>query len=281
VGVTPEHARGEVVARVAAIEDAFVEHWTIFGQWKHGSVREEDGVLWFETPIPYLPYNMVMRTWIPETTDAEAVIDRITSGFRARNVPYLWVVRPSDRPANLAHRLPHQGLDLVETATGMDLDLDGWMPEATKPDVEIVRADHDEEALQEYIELIRTYWSVPEDAKDLLEEFNYEWSGDRTPGMRFIARHEGVPVGKAFLRTSELPARVSVYGVAVKPEARGFGIATALMNETLAHAVELGAERCVLHSSEMAVSMYLRMGFTERCTFSVYATGPLFGTHHH
>jgi hypothetical protein len=37
----------------------------------------------------------------------------------------------------------------------------------------------------------------------------------------------------------------------------------------------------VLQSSSMAVSMYRRMGFVERCRFPVFATDALFGTHHH
>jgi len=83
------------------------------------------------------------------------------------------------------------------------------------------------------------------------------------------------------MNTTELPARVSVSGVAVRPEARGRGVATAVMNDLLGRAKVLGAARCVLHSSSMAISLYERMGFTPRCTFAVWATGPLFGTHQH
>lgn len=267
--------------RIAAIEEAFVAHWSVFGRWKHGLLREENGVLWFETPIAHLPYNMVMRTRIPEGADADEVIEHVAAGFRARDVPYLWVERPSDRPVDLGHRLARQGLDRVETVTGMDLELTGWKPASRRSDVEVAPVDHDPGGLRDYVELIRTYWSVPESEQDLLQIFNEEWSGDRAPGTRFIARLGGTPIGKLFMNTAELPDRVSIYGVAVKPEGRGLGVATALMSQALARASELGAERCVLHSSDMAVSLYHRMGFVERCTFSVYATGPLFGTHQH
>jgi hypothetical protein len=37
----------------------------------------------------------------------------------------------------------------------------------------------------------------------------------------------------------------------------------------------------VLHSSPMAESLYRRVGFLDRCTFDVYATAALLGTHHH
>ncbi|HVL33321.1 MAG TPA: hypothetical protein VM600_07040, partial [Actinomycetota bacterium] len=179
----------DVDARIEAIEEAFVTHWSVFGKWSRGALREEDGVLWFETPIPYLPYNMVVRTRIPDTAEAEAVIDRVASGFRARSVPYLWVVRPTDRPADLDQRLARQGLDLVETATGMDLDLERWQAQAEPmSDATIVAVDHDPEGVRDYVELMRTYWSIPASGQELLDQFNGEFSGDRSPGIRLIAR---------------------------------------------------------------------------------------------
>jgi len=270
-------------AALAAIEEALVTHWSLFGQWSHGTLHHEDGVDWFETPINHLPYNMVMRTCIDSRADASAVVDRVADRFRSRGVPYLWVVRPSDQPAELPHLVARQGLDLVETVTGMDLDLTQWKPEADDTDATIVAANNDPEALHDYVEMMRTYWSVPESERDLLATFNDEYSGERSPGVRLIARLGAATVGKLFMNTLELDAkrRVSIYGVAVKPEARGHGIATTLMQHALERAIELGAQSCVLHSSEMAVSLYRRMGFTEQCTLSVYATGPLFGTHHH
>jgi ribosomal protein S18 acetylase RimI-like enzyme len=266
---------------VAAIEDALVTHWSLFGRWSQGSLHDDEGIVWFETPIKHLPYNMVMKTRVRPDADADAAVDRVARRFRDRDVPYLWVHRPSDRPSDLGHRLPQHGLDLVETVTGMVLALDAWVPEAPRSRARIAAVDADRDGLADYVELMRTYWSVPESDRDLLEAFNNDWAGDRSPGTRLVAYLDGAPVGKLFMNLLELPERVSIYGVATKPEARGAGIASALMVEALAAAASVGAARCVLHSSAMAVSLYRRMGFVERCAFPVYATGPLFGTHHH
>jgi ribosomal protein S18 acetylase RimI-like enzyme len=268
--------------RIAAIEDAFVAHWSHFGRWSHGSLHDEDGVTWFETPIRNLPYNMVIRTRIAGSeAAAAAVIGRLAGRFRSRDVPYIWAQLPNDRPEDLGHHLARQGLDMVETITGMDLDLTAWSAAPAPADVRIVRVDHDEAGMADYVALLRTYWSVPESEQHLLETFNREWSGDRAPGMRLVAYVDDRPVGKLFMNVVQLPAAVSIYGVAVRPEARGRGVATALMEEALRRAVAAGAERCVLHSSQMAVSLYSRMGFTQRCMLLAWATGPLFGTHQH
>lgn len=272
-------ARGEVDERTAAIEDAFVNHWQNFGTWSDATLRESYGVLWFETPIKALPYNMVLRTWIEEE-DADAVVGRVAARFRARDVPFIWVVRPSDMPTDLGSRLARQGLDLVESVTGMDLELRDWNPEVEFDDGSIRVADYDEPVMREYVEMIRTYWSVPDSERHYLEKLNADLAGDRSPGFRLVAYDDGKAIGKMFMNTSELP-RVSVYGVAVKPEARGKGTATKLMNYALARAKADGAGRCVLHSSEMAHSLYRRMGFVDRCELQAYATGPIFGTHQH
>jgi len=115
----------------------------------------------------------------------------------------------------------------------------------------------------------------------MIQTLNRHWTGARSAGIRLVAYIGGDAVGKLFMNTEELPARVAIYGVAVKPEARGLGVGTGLVNEALSRAAAAGARRCVLHSSSMALAMYRRMGFVERCLFEVYATGPLFGTHHH
>jgi GNAT superfamily N-acetyltransferase len=270
--------------RVAAIESAFERHWRHFGGYPGASLHDEDGVLWFESPIRHLPYNWVIRTRIPAGADPEPIIGRVAAGFRARDVPFMWVQRPSDRPDDLDRRLPPHGLDLVETATGMDLDLEGWQAPPNASGVELRQVDAagaDHQGLHDYEELIRTYWSVPEHERHMIETLNRHWTGKRSPGFRLVAYLDDRPVGKLFCNTEDLPAWIAIYGVAVRPEARGRGVATALMNEAISRGAAAGAQRCILHSSTMALSMYRRMGFIERCRLPVFATAPVFGTHHH
>ena len=50
------------------------------------------------------------------------------------------------------------------------------------------------------------------------------------------------------------------------------GVAQGLTATALRRAQELGCHRVVLHSSEMAVGLYRRAGFVERCSLTVYAT---------
>jgi GNAT superfamily N-acetyltransferase len=269
--------------RTVAIEAAFERYWRHFGLYPGASLRDEDGVLWFESPIRHLPYNWVIRTQIPADADADAVITRVAATFRSRDVPFMWIQRPSDRPVDLGQRLAVQGLDLVEDATGMDLDLDDWQPDprTSRVEMRVVDAPGTERGLRDYEELIRTNWSVPEEERHLIETLNRYWIAERNPGLRLVAYLDGQPVGKAFANLEDVAAWVAIYGVAVRPEARGQGVATALMNEAIVRGKAAGARRAVLHSSSMALSMYRRMGFVDRCRLPVFASAAMFGTHHH
>jgi ribosomal protein S18 acetylase RimI-like enzyme len=270
--------------RIAAIDEAFERHWRLFGLYPGSELRDEDGVLWFESPIAYLPYNAVIRTRIGVETDVDRVVARTAHGFHARNVPFMWVWRPTDKPPVLDRSLALAGLDLVETAYGMDLDLEGWTPDPDNHPANVVDVDAsggEETGLRDYEELIRTYWAVPDDQRHLIRVLNRHYTSEHSPGFRLVAYIDGHPVGKLFGNTQSAPDWLSVFGVAVRPEARGKGVARQLMDVAMSRAQQEGVERVVLHSSSMARSMYRRMGFTERYDFHVYATGPLFGTHHH
>ena len=59
------------------------------------------------------------------------------------------------------------------------------------------------------------------------------------------------------------------------------GVAQGLTATLLRRAQELGCHRVVLRSSEMAVGLYRRAGFVERCSLTVYATTRLWSCGEH
>jgi ribosomal protein S18 acetylase RimI-like enzyme len=267
---------------IADIEDAFEAHWRHFGLYPGARLVDEHGVLRFESPLACLPYNAVIRTRIPPSHDAAPVAVEIDARYRARAVPYMWVLRPSDMPNDIAGVLSRLGLDLVEVVTGMDIDLlTRTHPQHDPPAGIDIRQVEDEAGLADYEELIRTYWSIPDSDRDRVRTLNRHWTGERSFGIRLVAYAGAKPIAKLFLSLGEMPRRASVYGVAVLPEARGKGLATAMMARAMALAKEQGARKMVLHASQMAQNLYRRMNFAERCRLLVYATGPIFGTHHH
>jgi GNAT superfamily N-acetyltransferase len=264
---------------ITAISDAFTAHWQMFGLYPGAELHEEEGVLWYRSPIRHLPYNAVVRTRIAAGADPESIVTRVCRRYRELGLPFMWVVLPRDTPQDLDVLLRRAGLDMVEEVTGMSLDFSHWTPLRRPLAVEIEPAN-EEPALNDYETMIRTYWDVPEADRDMIRTLNRHWTGERSPGLRLVAYAEGRPVGKLFLNLSTLPV-AAVYGVAVVAEARGRGIARSMMETAIDWAHEVGAKRMVLHASPMAKPLYEKLGFTANCSMPVYATAALFGTHHH
>ena len=277
LAVPPLSSDDQAVDVVTEIEEAFVAHWSIFGRWKHGELHEENGVLWFETPIKHLPYNAVIRTRIDG--DADQVVASVIERFGARDVQFFWLVHPSARPRNLSDRLATHGLRSVEKATGMSLDLAGWRESDFPPGVEY-REVLDAADLDRFHKLTTVYWEIPEDDASLVEEFQREWGPGRVSGHRYLALVDGVPVGKGYLSVAGPPGVAAIYAMMTLPEARGRGVASGLTTALINRASELGCRRVVLHSSDMAVGVYRRAGFIERCHFVVFATAPLWTQEH-
>jgi GNAT superfamily N-acetyltransferase len=261
------------------IEEALVGHWSHFGRWPKGALVEDGGTLRYETPIPHLPYNAVVRTGIADE-EADEVISRVVASFRARDVDFAWWVTPSATPADLGARLEEQELRLVERATGMSLELDEWDGAPPREGVDYVEVV-DDEGMAVYADLIYSYWETPEESRDLVAEVNSYWGPGKAPAHRWVAFADGRPVGKALLSLAAPDGVAAVYGMSVRPEARGRGVAGGLTSTLLQRARELGCHRVVLHSTEMATGVYARSGFVERCPLAVYASATLWSGRDH
>jgi ribosomal protein S18 acetylase RimI-like enzyme len=268
----------EVHADIEAIEEAFVAQWTNFGHAPGGIFHEEGDLIWAEAPVPQLPYNAVVRTRLG--TDADARMKQVIRHFRERAAQFLWLVHPTALPDDLTERLVAQGLSLVERATGMSLDVTSWSdaPNPMKGPI-TYREVADEQDLQAYEKLMDAYWELPEQSHPYVFPLS-RWvhqSGNR--GARWVAYRDGQPIGKIYLSYLGTKDTAAIFGVYVSPTARGYGIAGALTKLAISRAVKLGRTRVVLHSSEMGINLYRRLGFIERCILPIYATTALHSVH--
>src|SRR5262249_43341935 len=116
----------------------------------------------------------------------------------------------------------------------------------------------------------------PQVSRALVEQVNRYWTPERAPIHRWVALDEsGRPIGKALLSLAAPDGVAAIYGMSVRPEARGKGVASTLTEILLDRAERLACERVVLHASEMAIGIYERAGFVRRCAMPVYANAPL------
>lgn len=252
----PGYSKEEIIHQV---EVNLWETWSNFGRGPGCSLHEDRGILWFETPIPFHPYNTVLRFQVEQDIDER--ITQLIDRFSTRKVPILWLLHPSSQPSDLAERLARCGLQEIEIAPGMARSLDG-LPEAPPlPEGVEVREAVEDQDIGELSEFAAWRWGVPEEyrpqLRNMLERFEIGKPDSNT--RMWLAWKDGMPISKIGLYKGSGSA--GIYGVATKPEARGLGIASILMNVAMKAAKDIGYDLVVLDSSPLAEKLYQRLGF--------------------
>ncbi len=257
-----------------ALEANLWSMWSQFGSAPGATLHDEDGALWFETPIAVPPYNMVIR--FHGDAEADAAIDRVVGRFRARRVPLLWFVHPSSRPADLRDRLAAHGLVEVDVIAGMVADLRTLPPVPPPPaDVKVRELGPGVDA-SGFLEFVATRWNVPAEARTHLESLAsiLAIGTPGSPNRAWVVSKGGETVAKVF--THEADGQVGLYGMATRPEARGLGLGRLLCITALAAARERGLNTAVLHATARAVPLYERVGFRAADPFSLWTDQPSF-----
>jgi hypothetical protein len=108
-------------AVLQALEHNLWEFWSWFGRGPDCVLHDEGDALWFESPIPTLPYNTVLRFAV--TSDVDSRLDSIIEHYHHRRVAFLWIIHPSSMPKDLGDRLSKRGLVEIEVCSGMAANL--------------------------------------------------------------------------------------------------------------------------------------------------------------
>jgi len=257
-------------ALIHEIELNLWETWSNFGRGPGCALHDEGDALWFETPIPIVPYNVILKFQVERNINQR--IDELISHFIRRKVPLLWIVPPSSLPLDLPDRLQKRGLLHIEIVPGMVRDLVDLPQVPPLPEGVEVREVIEESDMNEFQEFAAWRWGVPLDYRQQLQamigSFNVGKPNSKT--RMWLAWHDGVPIAKIGTYYGE--GSVGIYGVVTKPDARGQGLASVLMVEVMKVAREAGQKLVVLHSSPLAENLYKRLGFVTVTQFHLYAS---------
>ncbi|MFX0134597.1 MAG: GNAT family N-acetyltransferase [Candidatus Hodarchaeota archaeon] len=252
------------------IEFNFWETWSNFGLAPGCALHDDGDALWFETPIPIIPYNVILKFQMERNINQK--IDEIISRYTRRKVSFVWVVQPSSLPLDIGDRLQKRGLIHIETIPCMARNLKDLPQVPSLPDgIEVYEAI-EESDVNKFLELTAWRWGVPLDYHQKLQLIFQSFKIGK-PGAKahmWVAWRDGVPISKAGSYYGE--GSVGVYGVATKPEERGQGLASVLMVETMKAAKQAGHKLVVLHSSPLAENLYKRLGFVTIAQFHLYAS---------
>jgi GNAT superfamily N-acetyltransferase len=263
----PGFSKEEVIHQV---ELNLWETWSNFGRGPGCTLHDDGDALWFETPIPVIPYNTVLKFQVVHNTNHR--IDDLISRYAERKVPLLWIVHPSSLPHDLPARLQQHGLQEIEIAPCMARRLENLPQAPSLPDGVEIREAIEDNDLMELYGLAAWRWGVPEEYRSQLGRMIRKFEiGERPSNARFwLAWKENVPISKIGLYNGSGSA--GIYGVATKPEARGLGLASILMIKAMQAAKEMGYKLAVLDSSPLAEKLYQRLGFITVAPLRLYSS---------
>jgi len=251
-------------ALARAVEDNILAYYGNFGRMSKAEVHRTPELTWFATGLPDELFNGVICADLPPQ-DMDLQIEAVLAQFARRNVPMLWHIGPSTRPADLAEHLRAYGLTCIEDEPGMALDmhtLNDHEPLPTGLTVELVQ---DAPTLWQWVRL----WAGPisEDEQCVcFTALSRLGIGAVYPLTHCLGRLNGKPVATASLFLGAGIA--SVQHVVTACEARRRGIGRAMTLAVLREARARGYRVAVLTSSSMGRSVYQRIGFREYCHFA-------------
>ncbi len=252
------------------LEENLWEVWSTWGCGPGCSLHEERDLIWFETPMPIIPFNGVIKFQIQ--SEADQVISEIMERFRDRKAQFMWVYHPSSEPDDLQERLVKYGLKDVEPIPGMARTLDDLEEVPRIPDGIDIRKVESDTDMSAFYQFAAWRWNVPEKHQAAYESIVkcFRFGEPDAKAHMWQAWQEGTPVAKAGMYITANSA--GIYAVATRPEARRLGLARALTLTALHEARSLGSEVAVLHSTPMAEGLYRSIGFETVADFRLFAS---------
>ena len=210
--------------------------------------------------------------------EADAQIAAMLDEHRQRNIGFVWMVAPHDRPADLGQRLEAHGLVLAGTAAVMvrrgldDLDAIPVNPAVSLALADMTREDHLEAVLR--IGAASFNWppeQIPEWRSNLIDHAKNPQA--RENEIDYLAYLDGQPVG--FGRVNLRGGLAYLNGAGTLPELRGRKVYSTLLRRRLEGARERGYHLGAIQAEPMSRRIVVRYGFVERARTQIYAWMPV------
>jgi GNAT superfamily N-acetyltransferase len=209
-------------------------------------VREEGLTAWI---VPACPQRSVVNGVAYSDTGAlVAALDGLAAEFDRAGVN-AWTVWAPDYDAEAGQALERAGHVLDARPAAMAMQLDGVEPPPTGS-LDLMEPD--------MVETTRVNDAAYGFAGDFERAFSTVLP---EPAHMYMARADGVPASTVV--TYEKDGECGIYLVATLPEARGRGLASALMKHALVEARERGCTTTALQSSARGRPVYERLGYRD------------------
>lgn len=250
-----------------AIKANRFEWYGHLGRSPSSEFHDGPNLTWLLTGVPFPLMNTITRTQATRD-DVDRIIEDTVAHFTSAGVTaFTWWVEQDARPTDLGERLQAHGFQYAEGPPGMAADLVALDEDVTAPPELRIEQVGDPAMLMQWVSTLFRGFGLPEDGEDALFDVLVG------PGFDLPLRHYLGFLGDEPVATAELflgAGVAGIYGVVTVPKARRRGIGAALTLAPLREARDLGYGVGILHSSEMALGLYRRLGFREYCKMGHY-----------
>jgi len=255
-------------ALVKAIKANRFEWYRYLGRSPNAELHDSPNLTWLLTGVPFPLMNTVIRTQLTRD-NVDEIIKETVVHLKSKNVTsFTWWVEPDTQPAGLRDCLLVHGFTHDEGPPGMAVDLLALSEDITAPSDLRIKHVRDAGTLKQWVSTLISGFELPDSSEggffDLFIGLGFD-----LPLRNYVGflNEEPVATAELFLGTGV----AGIYGVVTVPKARRQGIGAALTLAPLREARAMGYRVGILHSSEMGLGVYSRLGFQEYCKMSHYA----------
>ena len=256
---------------ITKIDVNFVARIAYFGRSPYVDILREEELMRLRTNItfPHYMFNVVPTANFSSPESAHAHICRVTQDIRAHNTTLFWSVGPTTTPIDLGYYLEAHGFEQAMICIGMTIDMGLLNEDASVPSGFTVERVTSKARLRQFIDVLaeNSHMSrtAAEDLYKIEESLGFH---HYLPRQRYIGMWHGQPVATTTLFFDG--DVVGIYHVATIPEARGYGIASAMSLAALQDARLWGRHQATLIATPQGLPVYRRLGFQPRFEYKVY-----------
>lgn len=260
---------------ITKIEENLVARFEYFGRAPHIEIITEPEIARLRSNItfPHYLFNVVARSQFSTLESAHAHITNVIKDVEPRGTSVFWVDGPSTQPINLGYYLEAHGFKHVMRGCGMSLDLSLLKEDVVYPSGLKVERVTNRVRLRQFVDVLAQNSHLTRSATQAMYEIEDHLGFEHyLPRQRYLGLWHGEPVATITLFSAA--GVVGIYHVATVPQARGYGIASAMSKVALQDGRWLGHQQATLIATTMGESVYRRLGFQPRADFNIYLWAP-------
>lgn len=253
---------------IKAIHDSWNSMMLSFADTQHYETIRTPLLTTLASSVKIPMFNRVAFSRL-SSTNIDEIIKETIKYFSSKRLPFTWQVDPTDTPEDLPKHLEKHGLSL-SSGPGMALVLNELKTPVTQDELNFERV-RTPESCEIFSWLLAKAYGMPEYAWEDFAQIVMT-IGIRDDLHHYLGYLEDQPVSTATVLYSDGVA--GIYNIATLPEARGRRMGSMMTAAPLIDARNRGYKISILHSTQMGLNVYKRLGYEEICRKVGYVWNP-------